>query len=306
MPPVLEFEGVSKRFRSFFGREHWALRDFSLKVEAGEIVGFLGPNGAGKTTAIHIALGLAKPTVGHGTLLGRSFGDACARRRIGFLSESPAFYHQPARRVLKFCGALNGVREPELSHRVMRLLESVSLADDAKRNIGKFSRGMLQRIGIAQAFINDPELLILDEPTSALDPLSRVQIRELLLQARNQGKSIFLSSHQLSEVERICDRVIFVQHGRVIASERTHELLKTSEHFEIAATGLTRAPAIGQNAKFEDGRWTATVSGAEQRAAVEQIWSAGGTLVSVVPQSRSMEDVFVDLMRDSAPYYESQ
>src|SRR5690348_373056 len=151
MAAVLEFAGVSKRYRSFFARqERWALRDFSLQIEAGEIVGFLGPNGAGKTTAIHIALGLCSPTQGSGKLLGHSFGDASARKRIGFLSETPAFYHQKARKVLKFCGALNGVREPELSRRASDLLEAVGLTVDSNRNIGKFSRGMLQRIGVAQ------------------------------------------------------------------------------------------------------------------------------------------------------------
>src|SRR5580765_1461703 len=187
MNPVLEFEGISKLYRSFLRNKHWALRDFSLRVEPGEIVGFLGPNGAGKTTAIHIALGLARPTAGGGTLLGREFGTVSVRRELGFLSESPAFYHQTAREVLKFCGDLNGVREPELSHRTDDLLASVGLTEDANRNIGKFSRGMLQRVGIAQALINDPDLLILDEPTSALDPLSRLRVRELLLQSRQRG-----------------------------------------------------------------------------------------------------------------------
>ena len=217
------------------------------------------------------------------------------------MSESPAFYHQTARRTLKFCGALNGVREPELSRRATNLLEAVGLVEHANRSLGKFSRGMLQRIGIAQAFMNDPELLILDEPTSALDPLSRLQVRELVLEARTRGKSIFLSSHQLSEVERICDRVIFVQDGRVIASERTHELLATSDQFEITATGLANALALGWKAQREDGEWTTIVSAARQREVIEHIWSAGGTLVSVVPKARSMEEVFVDLMADSAP-----
>src|SRR5690242_16414520 len=127
MSTVLEFEGVSKVYRSFLRDPHWALRDFTLRVEPGEIVGFLGRNGAGKTTAIHIALGLARPTAGSGTLLGQKFGTVAVRRRLGFLSESPAFYHQTARDVLKFCGALNGVREPALSRRTNDLLASVGL-----------------------------------------------------------------------------------------------------------------------------------------------------------------------------------
>ena len=298
MAVVLEFHNMSKCYRSLVKRqERWALRDFSLQVESGEIVGFLGPNGAGKTTAIHLALGLTQPTSGRGALLGLNFGDTSAHAKIGFLSESPAFYHQSARNVLKFCGALNGVREPELSRRAVDLLGTVGLVEDADRNIGKFSRGMLQRIGIAQALINDPELLILDEPTSALDPLSRLQVREALLKARSRGKSVFLSSHQLSEVELICDRVVFVQEGRVIASGRMQELLRASDQFEITAEGLPSAPPAAFSAQHDKDRWILTVATSQQRAAIEHIWCSGGTLISVTPKTRSLEQLFIDVMK---------
>lgn len=306
MSTVLEFESVSKLYRSFLRNEHWALRDFSVRVEPGEIVGFLGPNGAGKTTAIHIALGLARPTAGRGTLLGQEFGTVSVRRRLGFLSESPAFYHQTARDVLKFCGGLNGVREPDLSHRSDDLLASVGLTEDANRNIGKFSRGMLQRVGIAQALINDPDLLILDEPTSALDPLSRLKVRELLLRNRERGKSIFLSSHQLSEVELICDHVVFVQEGRVVTAGRTQDLLRESGGFEIAVSGLQTAPCDAQDFHLQNGHFVFTVSAEKQRAAIEQIWSAGGTLISVVPKTRTMEELFVELMTSESENQKSQ
>jgi ABC-2 type transport system ATP-binding protein len=305
MAAVLEFHGVSKCYRSLLThQERWALRDFSLEAERGEIVGFLGPNGAGKTTAIHLALGLAQPTGGHGMLLGRNFGDVAVRAKLGFLSESPAFYHQSARDVLKFCGGLNGVREPELSRRCTDLLGAVGLLEDGDRNIGKFSRGMLQRIGFAQALINDPDLLILDEPTSALDPISRLQVREVLLTERRRGKSIFLSSHQLSEVELICDRVVFVQEGRVIASGRTHEVLQTSDQSEIIAQGLVSAPAATVDVRHEGDRWRLTIKSSQQRAAIEQIWSAGGTVISVTPKTQSLEQLFVDLMKAPLPPHE--
>src|SRR5690348_5141155 len=284
MAAVLEFAGVSKLYRSLFGRqERWALRDFSLQIEAGEIVGFLGPNGAGKTTAIHITLGLCKPTKGSGKLLGHNFGEACARKRTGFLSETPAFYHQKARDVLKFSGALNGVREPELSRRANELIEAVGLASDSNRNIGKFSRGMLQRIGVAQALINDPDLLILDEPTSALDPISRLQVRQVLLDVRAKGKTVFLSSHQLSEVELVCDRVIFVRQGSVIASGTTAELTASASEFEIVAEGISSAIACVREAYQQNGRWTFVVPKQEQRQTIEKVWAAGGTVLSVVP-----------------------
>jgi len=299
MNPVLEFEAISKVYRSFLRTEHWALHDFSLRVEPGEIVGFLGPNGAGKTTAIHIALGLAQPTSGAGTLLGQKFGTVSVRRKLGFLSENPAFYHQSASDVLKFCGALNAVREPELSHRTDELLASVGLTEDANRNIGKFSRGMLQRVGIAQALINDPDLLILDEPTSALDPISRLKVRELLLQSRRQGKSVFLSSHQLSEVELICDRVVFVRRGRVVKSGHTEELLRDPGGLEITAAGVKVAPPGAQESRVQDGHLVFTISAAQQRAAIEHIWSAGGTLISLISKTRTMEELFVELMTNS-------
>ena len=297
MAPVLEFESVSKRYRSLFSRhERWALRDFSLQVQLGEIVGFLGPNGAGKTTAIHIALGLAQPTIGNGTLLGRRFGTVAMRKRVGFLSESPAFYHQSARNVLKFCGALNGVPEPDLSRKADDLLSAVGLMEDSNRNIAKFSRGMLQRVGIAQALMNDPELLILDEPTSALDPISRLKVRELLLQMRDSGKTVFLSSHQLSEVELVCDRVIFVQQGRVVALGTTEELLQKSDKSQIIATGLNAPPAFASDMRQEGNRYVFTVPISEQRKTIEQVWSLGGMILAVNPKTRTLEDFFVELM----------
>src|SRR6185312_13510440 len=300
MAAVLEFHDIGKRYRGFPSREErWALRGFSLAVEPGEIVGFLGPNGAGKTTAIHIALGLARATSGGGSLLGRAFGDKLARRRIGFLSENPAFYHRSARQVLKFCGALNGMREPGLSRRADELLEALGLSADANRNIGKFSRGMLQRVGLAQALINDPELLILDEPTSALDPISRLQVREALLSSRRQGKSVFLSSHQLSEIELVCDRVFFIRDGRVIASGRTHELLESGGEFEIVAEGISQVPEGARHVESQNGRITFLVPASTQRSAIEHVWTAGGTIVSVSARTRTLEELFLKLMNEN-------
>jgi len=298
--PVLEFEHVSKRYRSPFRDERWALRDFSLRLDAGEIVGFLGPNGAGKTTAINIAVGLVHATSGSGTLLGKEFGEVSARRRVGFLPESPAYYHRSARATLKVCGALNGVREPELSQRASQLLAAVGLKDEAERNVGKFSRGMLQRVGVAQAFINDPDLLILDEPTSALDPISRMHIRQLLLDARNRGKSVFLSSHQLSEIELICDRIFFVQAGRVVAAGSTGELLRSSEACEITVSNTNGLPASAVDIQRQADQTTFTIPVSEQRAAIEQIWAAGGTLISVARKTKSLEEVFIDVMNGNS------
>src|SRR5213593_2873909 len=227
MAAVLEFDQITKEYRSFSGRRSiHALDSFTVQVEAGEIFGFLGPNGAGKSTAIHLAMGFMRPTSGQGRMLGAPFGHSLTRRRVGFLAENVALYHRPAEKLIRFYGALNAMDGSYLARRTREVLQTVGLQEHVRRNIGKFSRGMLQRAGLAQALVNDPELLILDEPTSALDPLGRITVREILLKARNAGKTVFLSSHLLSEVEQICDRIAIVIKGRVAHVGTVAELLE--------------------------------------------------------------------------------
>jgi len=270
VPAVLEYEHIGKRYRSFFGRRSvQALDDFSLSVQAGEIFGFLGPNGAGKSTAIHLAMGFTRPTAGTGMLLGRELGYAPARKRVGFLAENVALYNRPVKDLVRFYGALNGMRDPELAKRTNEVLEVLELRDVESRKASKLSRGMLQRVGLAQALVNDPDLLILDEPTSALDPLGRVAVLELLIGARKAGKTVFLSSHLLSEIELICDRIGIVSKGKLIRVGRTSELLESAEDSEIVASGVPfEAFPAGKN---ENGSLIVTVKRAEQRRAIEQI-----------------------------------
>ncbi len=293
MTPVLEYEQISKQYGRWVRRRVTALQDFSLSVNSGEIFGFLGPNGAGKTTAIHLAMGFMHPTQGSGRMLGHSFGHAATRRRVGFLAENVALYHRPARKLVRFYGALNGLRDPQLAQAVRDVLETLDLSDVAERNVGKFSRGMLQRVGLAQALVNDPELLILDEPTSALDPLGRVAVRELLLRARAAGKTIFLSSHLLSEIELICDRVAILHRGRVARLGRTPDLLESAERWELVVRGIL--PDTFPNAVSENGVVRFAVPREEQRAAIERTWELGGELVRVNPVRRSLEEVFLEL-----------
>jgi ABC-2 type transport system ATP-binding protein len=297
MALALEFDVISKEYRSFSGRRSIrALDGFSVQVEAGEIFGFLGPNGAGKSTAIHLAMGFMRPTGGKGRMLGEPFGHAATRRRVGFLAENVALYHRPAEKLIRFYGALNGMDGPQLAKRTQEVLEIVGLREYAKRNIGKFSRGMLQRAGLAQALVNDPELLILDEPTSALDPLARVMVRELLLSARNNGKTIFLSSHLLSEVELVCDRVAVLHRGRLVRLGRTAHLLQSSERIEIVARGVDAGTFGGSIA--QDGIVKFSVPASEQRLTLERVWNLGGEIVSVNPVRRSLEEVFLEVTRD--------
>ena len=291
--PALEFSNVSKQYRGFF-RSQWvtALRDFSLRVETGEIFGFLGPNGAGKTTAMHLAIGLMFPSRGHGAMLGHEFGHAPTRRRVGFLAENVALYHRSAAKLVRFYGALNGMKDPQLRRRTTEMLNELDLTDVAGRNAGRFSRGMLQRVGLAQALVNDPELLILDEPASALDPLGRVQVRELLLQAREAGKTVFLSSHLLSEVEQICDRLAIVIKGRVARVGTLAELLEAQDRFMITAKGID---ALMFEGTPQNGFIRITVPALDQRRTIEKIWLAGGEVVAINPVRRTLEDLFVDL-----------
>ena len=300
MAAALQFDRVTKRYKSLLGNtEAIALSEFSLSIEPGEIFGFLGPNGAGKTTALHVAMGFVRASSGSGTMLGRPFGDAPARRRVGFLAEAVALYHRSAIDAVRFYGALNGMRDPELGARTKLVLEQVGLAEEAHRNIGKFSRGMLQRVGLAQALVNDPDLLVLDEPTSALDPVARVQVRELLLAAKQASKTIFLSSHMLSEIELICDRVAFLVKGSVARQGKTSELLEDHNVAEIEFKNVVPSDltALGVSALIpsQNGTHRTTVRAAEQRALIERIWQAGGEVVSVNPARKSLEDIFVAL-----------
>ncbi|MBZ5568639.1 MAG: ABC transporter ATP-binding protein [Acidobacteriia bacterium] len=293
MSAVLQYENITKQYGRFMRAAVVALDDFSLSIERGEIFGFLGPNGAGKTTAIHLAVGFMRATRGSGTLLGNRFGHAPTRRRVGFLAENVALYHRPAAKLLRFYGGLNGLRDPRLARAVRDVLETLELADLAQRNIGKLSRGMLQRVGLAQALVNDPELLILDEPTSALDPLGRLAVRELLLRARNAGKTVFLSSHMLSEIELICDRVGILHRGQMARVGRTSELLESSEQCEVVARGVPASSFL--QAAAENGLVRFTVACSEQRETIERVWSLGGEVVRVNPVKRSLEDIFVEL-----------
>jgi len=291
---ALDYEGIVKEYRSWSGRRRiCALTGFSLAVERGEIFGFLGPNGAGKSTAIHLAMGFMKPSAGSGHMLGKPFGDADTRKCVGFLAENVALYHRRARTAIRFYGGLNGLHGRALAQAAADALEAAGMQAESERNLGQFSRGMVQRMGLAQALVNDPELLILDEPTSALDPAARVAVRELLLRCRDQGKTVFLSSHLLSEVELVCDRVAILSRGQVVRTGTLRSLLETTDRVEVVGQAIPQDLFAG--AIVEDSRVRFTVAKSGQRQALERIWERGGEVVSVNPVRRSLEELFLEL-----------
>ena len=278
-----------------------ALDGLSLSVHRGEIYGFLGPNGSGKTTTLKILMGLVRSTSGKAEVLGKPAGDVQARRQIGFLPEGPYFYdYLTAEEFLAFYGRLAGLERAELGRRIDHMLEVVGLNEARTRQLRKFSKGMLQRIGLAQALIHDPELVILDEPMSGLDPIGRKQVRDLILGLRDQGKTVFFSTHIIPDVEMICDRVGIVMKGRVMAAGRVDELVRHehTQSVEIVCEGIKvdELPAIKAAATrvLQRGQQclVALPGPDRQEEILAEIRAHGGRLVSVTPQKGSLEELF--------------
>ena len=297
---IIETQGLRKQFGTTV-----AVSDLSLQVGEGEIFGFLGPNGAGKTTAIKMLLALVEPTSGTGRVLGAPLGDRAARARIGFLPEHFRFHETlTAIELLRFHGRLYGLRGVSLDARVDRLLTRVDLVDAADRPLRGYSKGMLQRVGLAQALLNDPKLVFLDEPTSGLDPLGRLLVRGIIDELRADGATVFLNSHLLGEVEATCDRVVFVKRGRVVEERR---LTASTDVLEVELRVGTVTPAIldglsrfGTNIVQPRPDLIAlrTETEAVVPAIVSWLVQQGVQIHAVQPRRKSLEDVFLDVMGD--------
>jgi ABC-2 type transport system ATP-binding protein len=226
MDYAIETEKLTKVYQNSQVR---AVDEQSLKVPAGEVFGFLGPNGAGKTTTIYMLLGILKPTSGDGTILGKPLGSQEAKKRIGFLPESATMHlHHTGFSLLQYYGALLDMDPKTLKSKAEQVLETAGLSKAMHQNIGTYSKGMMQRLGIAQALINDPDLLILDEPTANLDPIGRKEVKDLLAGIKSHGKTIFISSHILSDIEQLCDRIAILNEGRLVRSGTIVELIGDS------------------------------------------------------------------------------
>ena len=296
-PAVVETVGLRKQFG-----EKVAVAELSLRLERGEVLGFLGPNGAGKTTSLKMMLGLIQPTAGHGTLLGRPLGDRRARRGAGFLPEHFRFHDSlTGRELLRFHGRLAGIHGAALERRVGALLERVALTEAAGRQLRTYSKGMVQRIGLAQALLAEPEVVFLDEPTSGLDPLGRLLVRDLIGELRSVGTAVFLNSHLLGEVEATCDRVVFVKEGRTVSERRlghdeaelevelrveprTRELLEGLRRFgrdPVESDGLVRLRVERDETLPEIAAW---------------LVGRGARLYEIRTARRSLEAVFLEVM----------
>jgi ABC-2 type transport system ATP-binding protein len=304
MPALATYE-LTKDFAVGFWRKrpYRALDHLTLSVEPGEVFGFLGPNGAGKTTTLKLLLQLVFPTSGRAELLGRPAGDLSARRRIGYLPENPFFYdHLTAEELLTYFAALFGMGAAERRRRVAGMLDEVGIGAERRLQLRKFSKGMLQRVGIAQALINEPELVILDEPMSGLDPLGRRDVRSLILRLRDKGCTVFFSSHVLSDAETLCSRVAILAGGRLVTAGtltdmiafevRGWELVVSAATDGLAASLAARAQRI---VKIGEGRYSVelpVVPPPDQVLA--EVRAAGATLVSLNPIRETLEDFFVD------------
>ncbi len=301
-PMVLEVQNVDQEFRSgFWLKRVQILYDVSLSVPAGSIFGFLGSNGAGKTTLIHLMVGLREPTRGRVRVAGVDATQPEARAKIGYLPERPYFYaHLTGEQLLQYFGTLSGLPKKAIHSRIPHVLSLVGMKDARHTELSKYSKGMLQRIGIAQAILHEPELLVLDEPMSGLDPLGRKEIRDLIRELAKQGHTVFFSTHVIPDVEAICDQVALIQKGRMIGCGPIGQFLAQGPvRTEVAFTELPdralSAVKRGLSAPLEslpDGH-RVTLSGQEEVSKfLRTLLDQGGRVLWVNPQRPSLEGLF--------------
>jgi ABC-2 type transport system ATP-binding protein len=301
--PAIETHALAKDYQVGFWRPrpYRALDGLTLSVEPGEVFGFLGPNGAGKTTTLKLLMQLVYPTSGSASILGRPLGDLEMKRRIGYLPENPYFYdYLTAEELLTYFASLFGLRGADRTARVNRLLDEVGLGAERRLQLRKFSKGMIQRVGLAQTLINDPEVIFLDEPMSGLDPLGRRDVRALILRLRDEGRTVFFSSHILSDAESLCSRIAIVAKGRLMASGALSDLVTAQlKGWEITVEGLPQAPPESQAGvrsltAIAAGRYTVdAVPASDPLRLAHELTASGGRLVSIVPVHDTLEDLFV-------------
>jgi ABC-2 type transport system ATP-binding protein len=299
--PALETSGLSKSYPTGVlhrGRRS-ALEELTLTVPRGEVFGYLGPNGSGKTTTLKVLMGLLRADRGTARVLGMPHTERAWRYRAGYLPENPYLYdYLTPGEYLDYAGRLFGMPRSELVQRSRQVLERVGLAASAREPMRRFSKGMLQRAGLAQALLNDPEVVFLDEPMSGLDPIGRHMVKEVILDLRRRGRTVFFSTHILSDAESLCDRVGLLRGGRLVTVGRLDEILRIDvSHLEVLVSGVDsaipeRLPGLkGRRALGE--RWSLDVEEKSLGAVVQAIQQSGGRVLSVLPVRESLEDYFL-------------
>ena len=294
---------LTKDFKVGFWRPRpvRVLDGVTLDVEPGEVLGYLGPNGAGKTTTLKLLLQLIYPTSGRAEILGRPVGDVAVRRRIGFLPETPYFYDNlSAEELLTYFASLFGLSAADARRRATELLDRVGIGDDRRRQLRKYSKGMLQRVGIAQALINDPEVIFLDEPMSGLDPLGRRDVRDLILSLRDDGRTLFFSSHILSDVQAVCSRIAVMNKGRLVASGRVADLALKVRGWELVVAGVDQSrmtalePTVTSITRVGDGRYVIEMPVERPpEQIIKELAGSGARILSLNPHHETLEDYFV-------------
>ena len=302
-PVVVQTQGLTKAYRTGFwlNQRVTSLRDCSLTIYQGETFGLLGPNGAGKTTLLKTLLGIVRPTAGTATLLGHPLGDSRVKQRIGYLPENAYFYDfLTGWEFLHYTAGLFGLSRAAQQRRITELLDLVGLSQAAakKKQLRQYSKGMMQRIGMAQALINDPDVVFLDEPMSGLDPTGRFQVREIILTLKREGKTIFFNSHILSDVEVICDRIAILDQGDLIAMGSLDQLLGTADQYFVKGRGGHLAdlePWLDQ-LTVQGDLWHGHIKGNPYEFA-KQIPLAGGHLITLHQTRPTLEEFFMDQIR---------
>lgn len=300
---IIEIDGLTKDYPSGFWRKRWkrSLDNLTLQVEDGEIFGFLGPNGAGKTTTLKLLMGLIFPTSGTARVRGRSIEDVTMHADIGYLPEHPYFYdYLTARELLDYYARFSHYSAADRQARVQAFLKRVGLTSSANVQLRKFSKGMLQRVGIAQAILHDPKVVFLDEPMSGLDPVGRREVRDIILDLKRQGKTVFFSTHILSDAEMLCDRVGVLVGGKLQGVGSPREIVSVEVHsmeihFEIPE-GRALTPKLAAQATSIGGRYRTSVPEPELYDTIETLRGAGARIFSVMQIRPSLEDYFIRLV----------
>jgi ABC-2 type transport system ATP-binding protein len=301
---VVETWNINKIYRTGFwlNQKVQSLTNFSLSVRQGETFGLLGPNGAGKTTLLKILLGVIRPTSGRAVLLGRPIGDRATKQKVGYLPENPYFYDfLTAWEFLEFVGGLFQIPVSKQKQRIPQLLDLVGLAQKTakKKQLRQYSKGMMQRVGMAQALINDPELVFFDEPMSGLDPLGRYQVREIILSLKEQGKTIFFNSHVLTDVEQICDRIAILARGELICVGSLEEILGSANVYQVVVKGGTESQLEKwiTGLKLEDNLWHGQLKG-DPQAFIDHLPALDIQLINLNLARASLEEYFIRQLKE--------